>query len=235
LSLNDPDVVGAEYASERGLVGRISVYRFAQGPDPRGIALEALAETAPRQVLEVGCGIGDFTERVAAELGAELVAVDQSNRMVELARARGIDARVADVQALPFPDASFDAVLAAWMLYHVPDVGQALGEIRRVLRPDGRLVAVTNSSQHLAELRQLVGAQPPAWPFSAENGEAQLRVRFARVERREAYGWIDFPGRAELEEYLEATRTLWPDAPRELDHEGPLRVRRAPVIFVATA
>ena len=42
--------------------------------------------------------------------------------MVELARARGVDARVGDVQALPFEDESFDAALAAWMLYHVPDV-----------------------------------------------------------------------------------------------------------------
>ena len=49
--------------------------------------------------------------------------VDQSERMVELARARGVtDAQVGDVQQLPFADASFDTAVAAWMLYHVPDL-----------------------------------------------------------------------------------------------------------------
>lgn len=233
MRLNDPDVVRREYASERGLTVRMGVHRLAEGPDARQLALDALAESAPRQVLEVGCGTGDLTERLVREVGVELVAVDQSERMVELTRARGIDARVADVQELPFDDASFDAALAAWMLYHVPDVGRALAELACVLRPGGRLVAVTNSNQHLRELRALVGAPPAAWPFSAENGEEQLRERFARVERREAYGWITFPGRAEVEEYVDATRTLWPDASPELEVDGPLRVRRAPVIFVA--
>jgi SAM-dependent methyltransferase len=233
VSLNDADVVRTEYASERGLTGRMVAYRFADGPDPRRLALDALAEAAPRRVLEVGCGTGDLTERIVGELGVELVALDQSERMVELTRERGIDARVGDVQQLPFEDASFDAALAAWMLYHVPDVGRAIAELARVLRPGGRLVAVTNASTHLAELRQLVGAPPAAWPFSAENGEEQLRRAFSRVERRDAFGWITFPGRAEVEEYVEATRTLWPDAPPRYAVDGPLRVRRAPVVFVA--
>lgn len=233
MSLNDAEVVRAEYASERGLAGRMAVYRFADGPDPRQLVLDALAEAAPRRMLEVGCGTGDLTERIVVELGVELVALDQSERMVELTRERGIDARVGDVQQLPFADASFDAALAAWMLYHVPDVGRAIAELARVLRPGGRLVAVTNASTHLAELRELVGAPPAAWPFSAENGEEQLRRSFARVERRDAYGWITFPGRAEVEEYVESTRTLWPGAPARLEVDGPFRVRRCPVVFVA--
>jgi ubiquinone/menaquinone biosynthesis C-methylase UbiE len=153
----------------------------------------------------------------------------------ERTRARGIDAQQCDLDTdpLPFPDGSFDAALAAWMLYHVADVGRALDELARVLRPGGRLVAVTNSSAHLSELRQLVGAPPAAWPFSAENGARQLLPRFARVERRDAFGWITFPGRAEVEDYLAATRNLWPDPPERVVVEGPFRVRRTPVVFVA--
>jgi SAM-dependent methyltransferase len=233
LRLNDPAVVRAEYASERGLSGRIAVYRFAHGPDPRRLALDAVAEVAPKRVLEVGCGTGDLTEQLAAELDGDLVAVDQSDRMVELTRGRGIDARVADVQDLPFADGEFDCVFAAWMLYHVADVARAVAELARVLRPGGRLVAVTNSAAHLRELRELVGAPPPAWAFSGENGEELLSAEFPRVERRDAFGWIDFPGRPEVVEYVESTRGLWPDAATDFALDGPFRVTRAPVVFVA--
>jgi ubiquinone/menaquinone biosynthesis C-methylase UbiE len=104
LSLNDPTVVDAEYATERGLSRRIAAYRFAAGPDARQVALGAVAEATPTRVLEVGCGTGELAERIAGELGAEVVALDQSARMVELTRGRGIDARVGDVQELPFAD-----------------------------------------------------------------------------------------------------------------------------------
>jgi SAM-dependent methyltransferase len=235
-SLDDPALVRAEYASERGLEGRKAAYRFADGPDARRITIDAVLEARPRRILDVGCGTGDLAERIARESGADVVAVDLSPRMVELTAARGIDARVGDAQELPYADGAFDCALAAWMLYHVPDVGRALGELARVLRPGGRLVAVTNSNDHLRELRELVGRPRPSWTFSAEDAEEQLRRSFARVERREAYGWIRFPGPAEVREYLDATSWLWQEAqaPR-LELDGPLSVRRAPVVFVAHA
>ena len=99
---------------------------------------------------------------MAAELGCEVVAIDQSTRMVELARKRGVDARVGDVQELEFGDAAFDAVVAAWMLYHVPDLHLGLAECARVLRPGGALVAVTNAATDFAELWALVGRDTSA-------------------------------------------------------------------------
>jgi len=79
--------------------------------------------------------------------------------MVELTRKRGIDARLGNVQGLPFEDGEFDCAVAAWMLYHVSDIDRALGELARVLRPDGHLVAVTNSREHLRELKDLLGIE----------------------------------------------------------------------------
>jgi ubiquinone/menaquinone biosynthesis C-methylase UbiE len=94
------------------------------------VAFEAVAEVSPSRVLEVGCGTGEFAERVARELGAEVVAVDFSARMVELTAARGIDARVADVQALPFEDAEFDVAVAtitrAHLAENAPELEQPL-------------------------------------------------------------------------------------------------------------
>jgi SAM-dependent methyltransferase len=232
VTLHDPDVVRQEYASERGLAGRKAAYAYAEGPNAREVALAALVEVAPRRVLDVGCGEGDIAERIALELACDVVAVDQSERMVELTRARGVEAVVGDVQDLPFADASFDAALAAWMLYHVPDVDRGLAELARVLRPGGRLVAVTNSHEHLLELYELLERERVPYPFSSEDGEDRLRRHFARVERRDAWGWINFPGRREAQAYVDASRTLLlvgqlPPV------EGAVRVRRAPTVFVA--
>jgi SAM-dependent methyltransferase len=231
--LDEPELVRLEYATDAGLAGRLAAYRFAEGPDARETAIAAVVEAHPRRVLEVGCGQGEMAERITRELGCELTAVDQSEHMVGLTRARDIDAVVGDVQKLPFGDGEFDVALAAWMLYHVPDVDRALSELARVLRPQGRLVAVTNADEHLRELGVLLGGTGLDTSFSGENGEAQLLRHFSTVERREAYGWIVFPGRSEAQAYVDATAAL-SGGGRELPaFEGPLRVRRAPVIFVA--
>jgi SAM-dependent methyltransferase len=231
VRLEDPAVVREEYASESRLAARKAAYRFAEGPDPRDVTLEAVAEIEPRRVLEVGCGEGELAERVSRELGCDVLALDQSERMVELTRARGVHAVVGDVQALLFADGEFDCAVAAWMLFHVPDVGRALGELARVLRAGGRLVAVTNASEHLRELKDLLGLEPDSPSFWGHNGEGLLRRHFANVERRDTSGWIAFPDRAAAQAYVDASivyggRQLPPLA-------GPLRVRRASVVFVA--
>src|SRR5262249_29767729 len=133
VRLNDPELVAAEYADESRFAVRAAAWDASTGPDPKELALAAVAEVAPRTVLEVGAGRGELATRIAADVGARVTAVDVSERMVELARSRGVDARTGDVQRLELPDASFDCVVAAWMLYHVPDLDRALAEIARVL------------------------------------------------------------------------------------------------------
>jgi SAM-dependent methyltransferase len=233
--LNDPAIVRREYATDAGLAGRIAAYRFAEGPDARDVAFAAVAEASPRRVLEVGCGQGVLAERIQHELGAEIVAVDQSEHMVGLTRGRGVDARVADVQELPFGDGEFDCAVAAWMLYHVPDLDKALEELARVLRPGGRLVAVTNGPEHLGELAALLGGGRELPSFNGANGETLLRCSFGRVERREAYGALVFPSRVEAQAYVDSSIVFAQLGTGRLpSFEGPLRVTRAPVVFVAT-
>jgi SAM-dependent methyltransferase len=103
-----------------------------------------------------------------------------------------------DAQAIPFPDSCFDAVLANHMLYHVPDQPRAVAEIRRVLKPGGRLYAATNGATHMTDLDRLIERLAPAlapsrdaevmrWrtSFTLENGAALLHRSFdeVRVER----------------------------------------------------
>jgi SAM-dependent methyltransferase len=234
-ALNDPERVREEYASETNYLARRAAYDYASGPNPVEFAFAAIEEAQPRCVLEAGCGPGELAERVQAELGAEVVAIDISPRMVELARARGVDARVGDVQEIPFGDGEFDCAVAAWMLYHVPDVPKALGELARVLEPGGRLVAVTNYRDHLQEARQLIGAPPRTFSaFSGENAEDLLREAFSTVECRAAAGEIRFPTRESVAQYVKGTQGLWGIDAEVPDLELPFVVRRRTAVLVAT-
>jgi len=204
VRLDDPDLVRCEYETENGLSARWSVYRELTGLTAPEVAFRAVEEVSPDRMLEVGCGWGDFSARVAAELGVSVVAVDLSPRMVELARERGVDARVGDVQALPFADAEFDCAAANWMLYHVPDLDRGLAELARVLRPGARLVAATNGLQHLGELWALVGRDRAAEPvrFFAETAEPFLRRHFETVEPRPVEKTVVFPDAAAVRHYI---------------------------------
>jgi SAM-dependent methyltransferase len=231
-SFTDPEAVREEYSSDDRLAARAAAHRFGEGPDARELAFEALAEGAPRRVLEVGCGQGWMAERIARELGADVVALDQSEHMVELTRARGIEALVGDVQELPFEDAVFDTVVALWMLYHVQDVDRALAELARVLEPGGRVVAVTNAGEHLRELYAALGLSRRPVSFASDEAEQALARHFAPVERRDAFGWTDFPDRAAAQRYVDASPQSFGGLQLPA-FDGPLRVRRAPTIFVA--
>jgi SAM-dependent methyltransferase len=236
--MRDPRYVREQYATETGLAARASLYAETTGPFAGDVAFEAVAEVSPRRVLEVGCGTGWFAARVRRELGAEVVAIDQSERMVELARAEGVDARVGDVQRLDFAVGEFDCVAANWMLYHVPDLDAGVAEIARVLRSGGRLVAITNGKDHLLELWELVGAGESRlardFAFGAENGADVLRRHFLRVEMRDAGGTVKLGGRDAVVRYIEsmeAWRHLVDRVPANIDPE--LTARRANVVFVA--
>jgi ubiquinone/menaquinone biosynthesis C-methylase UbiE len=233
--LDDPSLVADEYADEARLRRRAAAYTGeTNGTDARIPLVEAVVATAPKRILEVGCGWGELAEWVGRETGADVVAVDLSPRMVELACERGVDARVGDVQALPFADGEFDVAIAAWMLYHVPDLERGIAELARVLRPEGRLVVTTNSRFHLIELRELVGSGPSPLKFSREDGEEHLGRQFAHVTRQDIDGRLEFADRAEVEEYVRASIAMSPfvaNLPAEI--EEPFYARHGSSVFVA--
>ncbi len=112
------------------------------------IAVERLALRAGESVLEIGCGHGRTLEALAKTPGAFLAGVDASDVMVGVARKRmrrWIDAGHAQVSlassaAIPHPDGRFDAALAVHVVYFWSEPRDDLAEIRRVLRPGGRLL-----------------------------------------------------------------------------------------------
>ncbi|WP_296601910.1 class I SAM-dependent methyltransferase [Nocardioides sp.] len=100
-----------------------------------------------RRVLDAGCGSGPLTAQLRAR-GAVVSGFDASAAMVDLARQRlgqDADLRVADLAApLPYADGEFDDVLASLVLHYLEDWTRPLAELRRVLKPGGRLLVSVN-------------------------------------------------------------------------------------------
>jgi SAM-dependent methyltransferase len=118
-------------------MGRYSVSLAPQLADLAGVA-------AGLQVLDVGCGPGALTGELVRRAGAGAVAaVDPSPGFAEAARERhpGVDVRVAPAEALPFPDATFDATLAQLVVHFMEDAVMGLREMARVTRPGGVVAA----------------------------------------------------------------------------------------------
>jgi ubiquinone/menaquinone biosynthesis C-methylase UbiE len=108
---------------------------------------ERAAEQARGDVLEIGIGSGLNLPRYGSNV-RRVIGVDPSEALARLARAKAEDLRfplelhVQSAEDLPLPDQSVDTAVTTWSLCTIPDAGRALREVRRVLRPEGRLVFV---------------------------------------------------------------------------------------------
>lgn len=119
-------------------------------------------------VLELGVGSG-LNLPLYPDLVSSVVGVDPSGRLLKMAakRARGAPRPVrligGSAEALPFPSSRFDTVVTAWTLCSIPDPGAALAEVRRVLRPAGRLVFVEHGFAPDASVSRWQSRLTPYW------------------------------------------------------------------------
>jgi ubiquinone/menaquinone biosynthesis C-methylase UbiE len=199
--------------------------------------LERLRWRGDERVLDVGCGPGDLLREMARHRQVArhqqgdrdmLVGLDFSPGMVAQAKIHAADLPVhffvGDAQTLPFPDATFDVVMARHMLYHVADIDQAVVEAARVLRHGGRFLVTTNSAHTMPEyfqMRRQASLRFPAMVqsemitdrFSLENGSAFLEPYFDRVEAHTLRGILRFPVAEPFVEYFASGRamTMRPD------------------------
>ena len=119
--------------------------------------LEWLAAKPGERILDLGCGDGQLTQRIAAN-GATVVGVDTSPEMVAAARALGIVAMEANAESLPFSDHAFDAAFSNAALHWVLNQDAMLAQVRRVLKPGGRFVAEMGGHGNIAAIRVALAA-----------------------------------------------------------------------------
>jgi SAM-dependent methyltransferase len=184
----DDQEVRCEYADPSRFAARAALWSRRTGPRRSTSRSTRSCRAAPRRA--AGCGRGEFAARLLRH-GIDVAAVDQFERMVGLSRECGVDARVGDVQDLPFDDREFDLAAADFTLYHVPDLDRALVELARVAP---RLVAATIGRDQLREMWELVGRDlgERRELFLRENGGRLLRKHFDHVTM------VDLPATVEI-------------------------------------
>lgn len=165
-----------------------------------GHLLAAAGPLSGLDVLELGCGDGEMTLRLAEGGAASVTALDASSGQVERARglviAHGPGARVqfvtAPAEETGLPATSFDVIVGKWVPHHL-DVPRAVPEVARLLRPDGRAVFYENQDRnpllawsrgHLAGRFRVARLGTATERPLGENDIALLRRHFTSVERR---------------------------------------------------
>lgn len=206
------------------------------------------------RILELGCGRGDLWQKNIDRIPTSwhITLSDFSSGMLADARKFigdcncHINYDIVDIQNIPYRDELFDGVIANFMLYHVPDREKAIGELRRVLKPEGSLHAVTLGDKHMHELRELIHgeAEPRNYLFGLENGEEQLKTSFNEVTMIPYNAHLEVTELAPLMEYIqsksdateipqETINAIQKRARDKLASEGVIHISKHTGLFIA--
>ena len=141
----------------------------------RVIVAASPVDLAGRHVLDAGAGTGAAAVALR-ERGALVTAVDTAPDMVAHLRARGFHAVVGDIRSLPFDDACFDAVVAAFSISHVDDPTHALAEARRAVRGGGAVLAGVYAAQPANPSKEAVDAVASTFGFVRPDWYAHFKA-----------------------------------------------------------
>jgi SAM-dependent methyltransferase len=200
----------------------MAIWGYAEGAVDPEWRISAVPWDGTQVVADVGCGNGfDLRQIVPQGRCRHAIGIDLSAGMLgSLDGLRGsgrLTLVQADAQRLPLADGGVDVALAMHMLYHVPDVGAAVAELRRVTAPDGTVLASTNSPGTLSEIDGLLdsaiagltGRRARALPsnsFTTANGAEILGREFSDVTLHEHEVTLSFPGPEPIVSYLDSVR-----------------------------
>jgi SAM-dependent methyltransferase len=170
------------------MAGNPAVYELEnEALDPEGLVWDELRRLAPwsdRVLVDLGCGSGYWLGSYLQEAG-KVIGVEPDPTLLTLARARGTGAEVNEGSAehLSLPDESVDVIHARFAYFWPPGCEAGLAEVRRVLRPSGRLVVIDNDYRH-GEFADLLNHSPWAAPQGrAETTDAWWEAQGAdRIE-----------------------------------------------------
>lgn len=184
-----------QYQTPKNLNTRISIHdKYSTNTQPFGDWILSHYEIVPgMKILELGCGTGSmWTKHLQLLRGSSLVLTDFSEGMLESARKNVVSDQVSfarvDIQDIPYPDESFDAVIANMMLYHVPQLHRGLSEVRRVLKKGGSFYCATYGIHGILEyvtklLKDMNVSGSIGTGFTLQNGAGILQQHFSKVQR----------------------------------------------------
>jgi ubiquinone/menaquinone biosynthesis C-methylase UbiE len=140
-----------------------------------------LAAVEARDVLEVGCGSGNYYEAIATTTNARVVGIDPSSAMIEqlLERLPAAETKVASGEAIPYPDSSFDMVFSVDVIHHVTDRDAYFTEVMRVLRHGGVVMTATDSEEDIVRRIPLSSHFPETIPHERRRYPSITAIREA--------------------------------------------------------
>lgn len=217
MNLTGRKNVNEQYATGANLNRRIGIHeKYSRNRQGFGPWIVSRYQLEPGMaVLELGCGTGSMWKGATLPERCRLTLTDFSTGMLAEARLNtahlsGTDYRQVDAQDIPFPDGSFDAVIANMMLYHVPDISRALREMRRVLKPGGVFYAATYGEhgvvQAVADMLNMTLEGNRR--FTLQNGAEQLERVFGQVECVLYDDALDVTDPADLVAYLRSMASM---------------------------
>ena len=200
MKINKNYLIKSQYKNSTNLEKRINIHKlFSTNKYPwHRWVFDKIKLPAKSRILELGGGIGLLWSENIRRIPAnwQIVVSDFSPGMLKQAKnnltgIKQMKFKIVDAQLIPFPNNTFDAVIANHMLYHVPNLTQALSEIKRVLKPKGTFCATTNGRFHLKELKAMekkFNLKPNhdfrISNFNLRNGKAILAKWFPKIKLR---------------------------------------------------
>ncbi len=158
-------LTGTQYKDSSNLSARMNLHKdYTQAEhDWQPWVFERLKLKPGQRILECGCGPGKLWQENLDDIPerCHITLTDLSDGMVAEAKSaldgseHHFEFQPLNIESLDFEDYTFDTVIANHMLYHVPDIPKAIGEVTRVLKPNGRFIAATNGNNHLKELGEI--------------------------------------------------------------------------------
>ena len=197
MKVNDSTAVKSQYSTADKLNTRISIHsKYSVNRQGFGNWITAHYDIRPgMSVLELGCGTGEMWagEQEIIRGCSRFILSDFSEGMLEKAKEslrglNGIEYRVIDIQEIPFPEDTFDVVIANMMLYHVPDLSKGLSEVRRVLKAGGVFHCATYGEHGMMEyicglFREWQVKSRINDSFTLQNGGEKLKPFFSEVRK----------------------------------------------------
>ncbi|MCK2151003.1 malonyl-ACP O-methyltransferase BioC [Marinobacter alexandrii] len=184
-SIADKSLIASQFGGASKTYDGASRLQRIMGDEMVGALKLAGDDLRPRRILDLGCGTGWFTRKIAQTWPCQVTGVDLSPGMIKQASERseqGIELMVADAESLPVPSNSFDVVFSNLMVQWCDDPRTVFAECRRVLRPGGRLVLSTLLEGTLGELKQAwAEADPGQQHINRFESETALRQRVEAV------------------------------------------------------
>ena len=221
--MKDSRSVTEQYGDSKNLDIRISLHtKYSENKQSFGDWIfEQYRFADGYRILELGCGNGNMWINNAARLpqNSQLILSDFSEGMLNEAKgnvpsSEKISFQIVDVQNIPYADNSFDAVIANMMLYHVPDLKKALGEIKRVLKRDGTFYSATYGENGIIEyvereLPELFESYTEKNKlFTIQNGGKLLSEFFGEVTLIERADALNVSSAEDLADYIFSCGTI---------------------------